>query len=185
MLLQWGALLRVVGLAATWQDSHILCRHRPSCSSTVFHFLLILPIFHGFVDSVLVHFSLSDPPPLPFSLFICLNPLIPRPLYICLPVSPSSSLTLLPPNHSHHSLVKRGGKQALVFDRQVLSADISPRSTLSLAKPGRVEWQPAFSGRTFRLWSSPEVSLQCVCVCIPTHLRTGLSDTNVEVHKRL
>ncbi|CAB1412631.1 unnamed protein product [Pleuronectes platessa] len=49
------------------------------------------------------------------------------PLYICLLVSPSSSPTLLLSNHFHHSRVKSGGKQDLVFDGQVLSADISPR----------------------------------------------------------
>ena len=96
---------------------------------------------------------------------ICLNPLIPKPLYICLPASPSSSLTLLPPNHSHHSLVKRWGKQALVFDRQVLSADISLRSTLSVW-PSLAELSGSLLFLAVLFASGSLQSSVCLCVCV-------------------
>lgn len=128
-----------------------------------FYFDPILQIFYGVMDFVPVHLLLPDLPPLASSLLICLNPLIPKPLYICLSASPSSSLTILPPNHS---LVKRGGKQALVLDGQGPSADVSPWSTLSVAEPGRVEWQAAFTGCTYLPLVVSRALSMCVCVCV-------------------
>lgn len=131
------------------RGSHSLLAPLLFCYSFIF-------TYSSFNQSFLVLWILSWSISLSLSLTLlhlnCLNPLIPKPVYICLPASSSSSLTLLPPNHSHHSLMKSWGKQALVFDGQVLSADNSLWSTLSVAKLGRVEWQPAFSGCTFRLW---------------------------------
>ena len=159
----------MVGLASTRQQT-------PTHSLWSFIISFSMPLHSAFPSWYIFFPSLTPPPPR-LSLFICLNPLIPKPLYICLLDSPSSSPTLLLSNHFHHSRVKSGGKQALVFDGQVLSADISPRSTLSPVRLGRVEWQPAFPGCTFRLWSSPEL---CVYILgylhIPTRLRLGQSD---------
>lgn len=146
MLVQEGVLFEMGDLAAS-QEGHILFRTPPLFPQFNFHSLLFLPNLlrsHGFRPGPF--FSLSDlPSHLPQSSYSQAS------LYL----SPCLSIFLshtAPPNHSHHSLVKRWRKQALVFDGQTLHADISLWSTLSVAKLGRVEWQPAFSGCVFCLW---------------------------------
>lgn len=115
---------------------------------------LILPILHGFTDSVPAQFSTSDPYLL--SLFIWLHSLIPRLLHIHLPPSPSSSVTLLLSNHSHHSGVKGSGSCGWWTGPECRHL---PTVDLIAARA----WQCwAFSGRTL----PPSSNLQSVCACI-------------------
>lgn len=72
------------------------------------------------------------------------------------------SHSFFPPTIVPISLLSRR-KQGLVFDRQILSADISQWLTLSVAVLGRDEWQLALSGCTIHP-SIPPANLMYGCI---------------------
>lgn len=130
---KYGALLKIGGLAATWQAGHIPCidplhreYRRTHTLSLSAHFTNLLQ-FHGLC-------RVFPPSPLVDYLY----PFMPMRLYICLLACPSLSLTTLLPLISPIALLwSRGGSRLLCFDWRVLSADISLWSTLSVAELGR------------------------------------------------
>lgn len=172
------ALLKMVGLAPTWQEGHILCRE-PPLFLLQFHsyFVFTSPsLYQFFMVSWIPFWSIfspfSDPIPLPFSLFICLNPLIPKPLCICLPASPSSSLTLLP-LITPITLVWRGEGSSLLCLTDRSWVQTSPRGrpyhwpSLALLSGSLLFLAALFASGSLQ---SPVYVCMCVCICVFQHI---------------